>query len=155
MDLEQLIHRRIPPADRQPRLVRVVDDPEGAYARLTAAPVTRSILQQLLATRSSVLDRTRLSTTRAESAEVVDLPDAGSPWVTAWPRTARADSATERTVPDVAGATLRDAARQLHNAGLRVRIEGWGTVEGTDPTAGTAVPAGTVVQVTAHRPAPR
>src|SRR6185503_2164006 len=49
------------PAD-QPQLVMVVklDDPKGAYARLTAAPVTRSVLEQLLATQSRSLDRARL-----------------------------------------------------------------------------------------------
>jgi hypothetical protein len=117
--------------------------------------VTRSVLQQLLATRSSVLDRTRLSTTRAQSAEVIAPADVGEPWVTAWPRTAPADSDTMRAVPAVAGLTLRDAARALHGAGLRVQLDGWGTVETTEPEAGVEVPAGTVIQVTAAGRSPK
>ncbi len=53
-----------------PQLVMVVrlDDPKGVYARLTAAPVTRAVLEQLLAARTGALDRTRLTLTQAPPA---------------------------------------------------------------------------------------
>jgi cell division protein FtsI (penicillin-binding protein 3) len=136
-----------------PQLVMVIklDDPEGAYARLTAAPVTRSVLQQLLATRSSVLDRTRLSTERAQSAEVIAPSDRSTLWVTEWPRTTAPGSPQLRAVPDVEGLTVRAAARAMHDAGLRVQLRGWGTVQATEPTADSEVPSGTLIHVSAER----
>src|SRR5438132_12211976 len=76
------------PAD-QPQLVLVVkiDNPhKGSYfAAQTAAPVTRSMLEQALAARTVALDRARLSTAapRAAAAPVDD--DGGLvPYVVPW-----------------------------------------------------------------------
>lgn len=140
-----------------PQLVMVIklDDPEGAYARLTAAPVTRSVLQQLLATRSSVLDRRRLSTTRASATDESEPVADGQAWVTEWPRSTPDAPPVERQVPDVAGLELREAVHELHQAGLRVRLQGWGTVQDVTPEIGTLVPEGTLVRVTADRKAGR
>src|SRR5437870_6091722 len=113
------------PAD-QPQLVLVVkiDNPhKGSYfAAQTAAPVTRSMLEQALAARTVALDRARLSTAapRAAAAPVDD--DGGLvPYVVPWPY--QPDSAgvgPRRAVPDVAGFGMREAVRALHRRGFRV-----------------------------------
>jgi cell division protein FtsI (penicillin-binding protein 3) len=137
------------PAD-QPQLVLVVklDNPRtGSYfAAQTAAPVTRSMLQQALAARNVALDRARLSNA-APAVEPVPLDDGGVvPYVVPWPY--RPDSAAggeRRQVPDVAGRTLREAARALHRRGFRVSLRGWGVAEHTWPAAGDSARAGSLV----------
>src|SRR5439155_467779 len=99
------------PAD-QPQLVLVVkiDNPhKGSYfAAQTAAPVTRSMLEQALAARTVALDRARLSTAapRAAAAPVDD--DGGLvPYVVPWPY--QPDSAgvgPRRAVPDAGAVGL-------------------------------------------------
>src|SRR5216683_401552 len=84
------------PAD-QPQLVLVVkiDNPhKGSYfAAQTAAPVTRSMLEQALSARTVALDRARLSTA-APRAAVAPADDDGGlvPYVVPWPY--QPDSAT-------------------------------------------------------------
>src|SRR5437773_5104005 len=134
------------PAD-QPQLVLVVkiDNPHrGSYfAAQTAAPVTRSMLEQALAARTVALDRARLSTAapRAAAAPVDD--DGGLvPYVVPWPY--QPDSAgvgPRRAVPDVAGFGMREAVRTLHRRGFRVALRGWGVAEHTWPAAGGAAAA--------------
>ncbi len=143
------------PAD-DPQLVMVVnlDAPRAAYARATAAPLTRRVIEELLAARTGAIDRGRLT---VSSVEVPAAPVAETlqRWVVPWPSPVpAADSAPSRPVPDVRGLTLRGAAKQLHQAGLRVRVVGWGTVVGSDPAPGRRVDAGTVVTVTARSQAP-
>ncbi len=141
------------PAD-EPQLVMAVklDDPEGTYARATAAPVTKKVLQQILAGRTGVLDRTRLTIRRLEPS-VPDRPKVRREqpvWVTPWPLEPDAATAAEaRPVPDVEGRTLREAARLLHDAGFHVRVSGWGTVQRTDPAAGSRAAPGSLVVVRA------
>jgi cell division protein FtsI (penicillin-binding protein 3) len=140
------------PAD-QPQLVLVVkiDNPhKGSYfAAQTAAPVTRSMLEQALAARTVALDRARLSTAAppAEARPVVD--DGGVvPFVVPWPY--QPDSvivARRRSVPDVAGLGLREAVRALHRRGFRVTLKGWGAVEHTWPAGGDSAAAGATVTV--------
>ena len=135
----------------QPQLVMVVklDNPQGAYARLTAAPVTRSVLEQLLAAQTGSLDRGRLKGTSAAPAPEVVVDPGSVPYVISWPPTPSAPSAQPRTVPDVRGLTLRAAARRLHREGLEARIKGWGTVSAMTPAAGTSVSPGTTVLLSA------
>jgi len=156
---------------QDPQLVLVVklDDPQGDYfSGATAAPVVRSILEAALATPGVAVDRGRLAEvarqrrptgvppsaaaaddTLATRARAVD-DAAPAAVVVAWPpATASRDSARVRTVPDVAGLSLRAAARALHQRGFEVRVEGWGRVAGTAPAAGAAAPAGTTVTVRA------
>ncbi len=139
------------PAD-DPQIVMVVklDDPRGAYARLTAAPITREVLEQLLAAQSGALDRGRLTVDPAPLSSDPAIAAGTVPYVVEWPPRESQDSTVPSTVPDVAGASLRDAARALHRAGLRMRVEGWGTVTRADPPAGTRVAPGTLVTVTAR-----
>lgn len=51
-----------------------------------------------------------------------------------------------RAVPDVHGLPLRDAVQSLHQAGFHVRLVR-GTDGGTDPAAGSVVPAGALVRL--------
>ncbi len=139
------------PAD-DPQLVMVVklDDPRGAYARLTAAPITREVVEQLLAAQSAALDRGRLTAESAPGSSDPAIAAGTVPYVVEWPPRESPDSVAPSTVPDVAGRSLRDAARLLHRAGLRMQVDGWGTVTRVNPPPGTRVAQGTLVTVTAR-----
>lgn len=131
-----------------PQLVMVVklDDPQLGYARLTAAPVTRLVLQQLLAAKSDAIDRGRMA--RESAPRPAPAVGGGTvPFVVPWPPPHAGDSAVAARVPDVRGLALRDAARRLHRAGLRVRLAGWGTVRDLDPAPGASVAPGALVTV--------
>ena len=152
------------PADG-PQLVVVVkiDDPKrGSYfAAQTAAPVTRTMLEQALAARDVALDRARLSTAAPTApAAALDGDEPGVvPYVISWPfhpdSVAPAPSSTpRRAIPDVAGRPLRDAIRALHRRGFRVVVKGWGVVDHTWPAAGDSAAAGSLVTLFASRPAP-
>jgi cell division protein FtsI (penicillin-binding protein 3) len=138
------------PADR-PQLVLVVkiDNPHKGsyYAAQTAAPVTRSMLEQTLAARTVALDRARLSTVAARVAAAPPEDDGGVvPYVVPWPYLPdSAGSAPRRPVPDVTGLGMREAVRGLHRRGFRVRLRGWGTAEHTWPAAGDSAAAGSTV----------
>ena len=150
---------------QDPQLVLVVklDDPQGDYlSGATAAPVVRSILEAALATPGVAVDRSRLAEVAkqrrpvaqsapspADTAAVAARPqEAPTSVVLTWPPApAGKDSGRARTVPDVAGLSLRAAARALHRQGLQVRVEGWGRVAATTPAAGSAAPAGSTVTV--------
>jgi len=144
------------PAD-DPQLVVVmkIDNPQkGSYfAAQTAAPVTRSMLEQALALRTVALDRARLSNV-APTAERPPLeePDGLVPYVVSVPAPAP-DSARPqppRAVPDVTGRSLREAARTLHRHGFRVVVKGWGVVHHSWPAAGDNAAAGATVTLFAE-----
>ncbi len=140
------------PAD-DPQLVMIVklDDPEGGFARLTAAPVTKEVLERLLATRGSVLDQARLAvapspeTGRVEVRENVYAP----PVVVPWPPAPAPAGDTLRAVPDVAGMSARRAVSELHAAGFRATVQGWGIATATTPAAGALEARGSLVTVLA------
>jgi len=140
------------PADH-PQLVVVVkiDNPrKGSYfAAETAAPVTRAMLEQALASRTVALDRARLSAPAPAADTGEPEEDAGvAPYVVSWPPPRDTAAAPPpRPVPDVSGRDLRDAVRLLHRRGFHVVLKGWGTVERTWPAAGTAAAAGSLVTV--------
>src|SRR6266702_4101933 len=140
------------PAD-QPQLVLVVkiDNPhKGSYfAAQTAAPVTRSMLEQALAARTVALDRARLSTAAPRAAATPAEDDGGLvPYVVPWPYerdSAGVGGGPRRAVPDVAGFGMREAVRTLHRRGFRVALRGWGVAEHTWPAAGDSAAAGSMV----------
>jgi hypothetical protein len=139
----------------QPQLVMVIklQDPRGAYAALTAAPVTRDVLQQLLAAQSGSLDRAQLAGVSAAPGPDPLLDAGTTPYVVAWPPTASDTMPVRRTVPEVRGLTLRAAARRLHQAGLQATVKGWGTVESESPAAGSLVqPGASVMIIATERP---
>src|SRR5438067_1391783 len=145
------------PADK-PQLVLVVkiDNPhKGSYfAAQTAAPVTRSMLEQALAARTVALDRARLSTAAPPTAAVPLEADGGVvPYVV--PSPYRPVSAVVRlghAAPDVTGLRLREAVRALHRRGFRVALKGWGTAEHTWPAAGDSAAVGSTVTLFAGGP---
>lgn len=55
-------------------------------------------------------------------------------------------------VPNTTGASLRTAARSVHGAGLKARVEGSGTIIDSDPAAGTLVARGSLVTLFAEAP---
>ncbi len=134
-----------------PQLVMVVklDDPSGAYARLTAAPVTRSVIEQVLASRTTALDAWRLGTQSAPAAAGPPVGTGSVPYVLSWPLPHGATAGQERPVPDVTGLTLRKAAGALHRSGFQARVRGWGVVTTMSPQPGTSAPGGTVVTLVA------
>lgn len=152
------------PAD-DPQLLLFVklDRPDGAYyGGATAAPVTRATLESLLSARQSPLDRAALARAQrtrpapppseplVRFASVVEQPRAVEPGTApAWTAGDGQDDIQDRpmAVPDLEGAPLRVALRRLHKMGLRVRLEGGGTVAGTEPREGAAISAGDTIRV--------
>jgi cell division protein FtsI (penicillin-binding protein 3) len=145
------------PAD-DPQLVVVmkIDNPQkGSYfAAQTAAPVTRSMLEQALAARTVALDRARLSNVApaSERAPIEEPPADGLvAYVIPWPYAPDSGQAQPpRTVPDVAGRPLREAARVLHRRGFHVVVKGWGVIHHSWPAAGETAPAGSTVTIFAE-----
>lgn len=143
------------PADN-PRLVVVVkiDNPTGKYyGGVTAAPVTRTMLQQALASRRIGIDRSRL--TRRDSAPAqrprpVATAAQVSRVVLSWPYQADRLSRAATPIPDVSGRTVREAALTLHRRGFRVSLQGLGQVSRTVPAAGEGAQPGTAVTVWAE-----
>ncbi|HEU5169896.1 MAG TPA: penicillin-binding protein 2 [Gemmatimonadales bacterium] len=139
------------PAD-DPQLVVIVkiDNPKGQYyGGLTAAPLTKTMLQQALAAHRVAIDRSRLAP--ADSAP----PPAPPPATVAAPRAPavvvpwpppKPPRPGARLVPEVRGANVREAALALHRRGFRVHLRGTGRVAHTAPAAGQpAAPGSTVV----------
>ena len=139
-----------------PQLVVVVkiDNPTGKYyGGLTAAPVTRTMLQQALASRRIGIDRSRL--TRTDSTAVQGparnpAPIAVSRVVLPWPHRTERPSQAATPVADVAGRQAREAALALHRQGFRVSLRGVGQVSRTAPAAGEPARPGTAVTVWAE-----
>ena len=141
------------PAD-DPQLVAVVkiDNPsEGSYfGGLTAAPLTREILEEALASRNDALQLNRLASTG-----VVQLPDPPAappepPVVVglSWPQRTPDGASPRPVVPDVGGRGVRAAVALLHESGLRVRLQGrGGSALRTSPEAGRQVPRGSTVEL--------
>ncbi|MYI66118.1 MAG: PASTA domain-containing protein, partial [Gemmatimonadetes bacterium] len=155
------------PAD-DPQLLFFVrlDRPDGSYyGGATAAPVTLATLEALLSARQSPIDRVALARSQREHVApaaatplvrfavatdpvepemwVPDPGDAGA----AGPAEAPSGTGPAMSVPDLEGASLRVALRRLHKMGLRVRLEGGGTVIATIPEEGMPVVAGDTIVV--------
>ncbi len=142
------------PAD-DPQLVVIVklDDPRGSYyGGLTAAPVTRTMLEQALASHRVAINRSRLAprdTSRAPDRTPKSAPaSSGAPMVSvAWPYQRADSSGAPRPVPNVAGRSVRDAALALHRRGFRMSLQGMGRVIRTSPAAGHSARPGSSVTV--------
>jgi cell division protein FtsI (penicillin-binding protein 3) len=144
------------PAD-DPQLVVIVkiENPKGEYyGGLTAAPITKTMLQQALASHRVAINRRALATAEAAQAPAAPAPRPVTPAVAnapavvvAWPRTSPATNPRSLPVPDVYNTTVREAALALHRSGFRVELRGAGRVTRTIPGAGQQAPAGSVVIV--------
>jgi cell division protein FtsI (penicillin-binding protein 3) len=134
-----------------PQLVTVVklDAPRYGYAALSAAPLTRRMLEQALAARATGIDRGKLARDAARLPVVEGEParTEAPRAVVAWPRVAPSDSATPRRVPNVTGLSPREAVARLHRAGFAVRLLGLGEARRTEPAAGSTATPGTVITV--------
>jgi cell division protein FtsI/penicillin-binding protein 2 len=147
------------PAER-PELVAIVviDEPKGAYyGSQTAAPLTRRILMDAIASRNRALDFDRLaardSTPRTGAAASTPARSGRRPVVAVrWPLANDRPAREVRPVPDVAGQPARAAVARLHAEGFRVAIEGLGTVASTVPGAGSAVRTGETITILADAP---
>ncbi len=143
------------PAD-DPQLVVIVkiDNPVGKYyGGLTAAPVTRTMLQQALASRRVAIDRSRFAGNEqpvpAESR--AGTGSASTPRVVlSWPHRSASRTESPRMLPDVTGRSVREAALALHRKGFRVNLRGLGRVTQTVPPAGEEATPGTTVSVWAE-----
>jgi cell division protein FtsI (penicillin-binding protein 3) len=141
------------PADH-PQLVVIVkiDNPSigSYYAASTAAPATRSMLEQALAARQIAIDRSQLVTVDSApaAADSAGAAPAPPPVVFAWPDAGR-DSADPAPlpVPDVRGADVRRAVRTLHQRGFRVALHGLGTVVRSEPDPGARAPRGSTISI--------
>jgi cell division protein FtsI (penicillin-binding protein 3) len=153
-----------------------LDNPRGAYVGgLTAAPVTKAVLEAALASRNASLDRRTLAATRRErpldadgtarrlaveaqvvrdssaTAQPTDEDSAGTtPFVALLPapRPPRVVPPPPRAVPDIRGLPGRQAARALHRAGFHVQLVD-GPPGTTSPAAGSLAPAGSTVRMAA------
>ena len=142
------------PADH-PQLVVIVklDDPRGRYyGGLVAAPVTRTMLQQALASRRVAIDRSRLAPRDSAAAAAPAAPSAAAaapePVVAVgWPYHAPDSTLTPRAVPDVTGRSVREAALALHRRGFRVSLQGMGRVRRMAPAPGHLARPGSSVTV--------
>ena len=143
------------PADH-PQLVVIVkiDNPRGSYyGGLTAAPVTRTMLQQALASRRVAIDRGRLAANDTVVPEIRRPPAAAPgppPVVISLPYRPAKEDPAPRPVPDVTGRSVREAALALHRRGFRVNLRGLGPVVRTVPAAGDNAPPGSSVLVLAE-----
>ena len=136
------------PAD-DPQLVIMakLEDPKGSvYGGVTAAPLTRAVVQAILATRGRGLIETDLGT-HARGRLDWDARARASPF-----RFAAAEGAAEPRqepgdlrLPDVNGLETRVAAARLHALGLRVELRGTGRVSHQEPSAGTRVVRGATI----------
>jgi membrane peptidoglycan carboxypeptidase len=142
------------PAD-DPQLVVIVkiDNPKGSYyGGRTAAPVTRTMLQQSLASRRVAIDRGRLAPPEVSVAPGATSPATGGPTrkpvvVLSWPYQKSDSAASPVPVPNVTGRSVREAAFALHRRGLRMSLRGLGRVVRTAPAAGEAASPGASVTV--------
>jgi cell division protein FtsI (penicillin-binding protein 3) len=144
------------PADH-PQLVVIVkiDNPRGNYyGGLTAAPVTRTMLQQALAARRVAIDRGRLAERENAVPEIrqalAAAPAGVPPVVVTLPYKAPRESTAPRPVPDVTGRSVREAALALHRRGFRVSLRGMGQVVRTVPAGGESAPPRSSVLVVAE-----
>ena len=152
------------PADRPQFVILVkIINPKGAYVGgLTAAPVTKAVLEAALASRNAALDRGTLAASRrdkpvtprldadsARSARVAETDESGTtPFVALLPapKLPAARPLPPRPVPAVEGLPIRRAVHALNAAGFRVQLVS-GSSGATVPAAGTVAPAGTLVRL--------
>ena len=132
-----------------PQLVVVVkiDNPTGKYyGGLTAAPVTRTMLQQALASRRIAIDRSQLAPRdslppRPRPAILPRTPRV----VLSWPYQPEPAPVPAIAVPHVTYRPAREAALALHSRGFRVSLRGLGRVTRTAPAGGEFAKPGTPV----------
>jgi cell division protein FtsI (penicillin-binding protein 3) len=145
------------PAD-DPQLVVIVkiDNPKGSYyGGSTAAPVTRMMLQQALASRRVAIDRARLAPPAIRLAadqpsRAATTPPTKPVLVLRWPYRKPDSTSGPVPVPNLQGRSVREAALALHRRGLRMSLRGLGRVVRTAPREGESMTRGASVSVWAE-----
>ena len=165
-----------PSEDPQFVILVKLDDPGGAYyGGQVAAPVTKAMLEAVIAARDGALDGAKLSARRetplvqvADAAEVEagireenekalasrEAAERAAPVVIELGTESEPEPRIDerRAVPDVAGLSTRVAVRELHRAGFKVAlVRSSATSRETQPAAGTVLPMGATVRLTAQR----
>ncbi len=137
-----------PVDDPQLVIMAKLEDPKGSvYGGLTAAPVTRAVVQAILATRGRGLIETGAGPHRRVRLEWDAGETTGSPFQFAAARDVPQPTATERSqrLPDLKGLETRVAVARLHEMGLRVELKGSGRVTRQEPAAGARVVRGATI----------
>ena len=142
------------PADNQQLVIIVkIDNPRGKYyGGVTAAPVTRTMLQQALASRRVAID-TRSAEAEPESpgeSRMVSTAGQTPRVVVSWPYQESHPDVRPRPVPAVSGQPVREAVLALHKKGFRVNLRGLGRVSRTLPGGGEMAAPGVTVMVWAE-----
>ncbi len=145
------------PADN-PQLVVIVkiDKPKGAYyGGSTAAPVTRTMLQQALASRRVAIDRASLAEGTSLAVVAPAAEDSGPPVprpvvVVPWPYEKAEPTREPVALPSIEGRSVREAALALHRRGLRMNLRGIGRVVRTAPAGDAYLQPGASVTVWAQ-----
>jgi cell division protein FtsI (penicillin-binding protein 3) len=143
-----------PATDPQLVVIVKIDNPQGDYyGGQTAAPLTRNMLQQALASREVAIDRNRLGVAevQAQTRAVADAPATNPVVAVGWPF--HPDSVKSRPlqeVPNLAGESVRRAVVTLHRRGFKVALRGLGRVTRTTPGPGDSVRVGRTVTVWAE-----
>jgi len=148
----------LPVEDPQLVIFVKLDRPEGAYyGGATAAPVTRAIMEAVLAAPQAPidwgamasLDRRQPRDNHLTGAQFASSTLTSSPPVRT-PRTITQPE-TGAVVPDVSGLSPRLAVRRLHALGFRVQMQEPGSVMGTDPPRLTPLSPGDTVRILTRR----
>ncbi len=145
-----------------PQLVVFVklDRPEGTYyGGATAAPVTREIMEAVLAAHQAPIDWEAMALASLDRRQPRSKPSPGAQFASSDPspsptvRTPRTTTPSETgaVVPDVSGLSPRLAVRRLHSLGFRVRLDEAGPVVGTDPPPFTPLSPGDTVRILVGR----
>jgi len=137
-----------PVADPRFVILAKLEDPKGSvYGGLTAAPVTRAVVQAILATRGRGL----IESGPAPHSRVRldwDSQEAGaSPYRLVAAEESPRPEETDRNprLPDLRGLETRIAVARLHALGMRVELEGSGRVTRQEPAAGSQVVRGATI----------
>ena len=137
-----------PVDDPQLVIMAKLEDPKGAvYGGLTAAPVSRAVVQAILATRGRGLIDTGPSAHSKARLEWNEGEASRSPFQFAAARDLPQPAATDRNqkLPDLRGLETRVAVARLHELGLRVELQGSRRVTRQEPAAGTRVVRGATI----------
>ncbi len=156
-------------------LVKVDGPRETIYGATAAAPVLKIVLEAAIASRDAALDRSSLAARVSLASAADSVPAIQGDTVHYLAQSADATPAVKlapvrfdlpvvaprdsagaaqhepRAVPDVEGLPIRQAVRELHRAGFRVRVSGLGTARATSPEAGEHAAPGTLVRLRSSR----
>ena len=135
-----------------PEIVVVVkiDDPQGNYyGGSVAAPLTKSMLERALASRTVAIDRRRLTGAATPAAAAPAAAPDEDPEIVpvAWPWHPDSTAPIGAVVPATVGLPVRQAVEALHRRGFRVILHGLGAVTRSSPAAGDSATTGTAVTV--------